>query len=96
MLSKRLITCGKCKTPIQGRGRQFNRIDWILGKVSSEKKVSPGEVFILMSFNVKAFTQVNQQQMWMNFNTFLSSSHVNCVIRINFKLNAVHKGWKLS
>ena len=34
MLSKLLITCGACKTPIRGRGRQFKRIDSISGKVN--------------------------------------------------------------
>ena len=54
-------------------------------------KVLPGDIFILVNHNVKAFTQVNSQQMWMNYNTFPSSSHVNCVIRISFNLDAVHK-----
>ena len=48
-----------------------------------------------MSLNVKALTKVNSQQVWINFNTFLNSSRVNCVIWINFNLNVVHKGWKL-
>ena len=58
-------------------------------------KVLPGEIFILISFTVKAFTQVNSMQMCMNSNTFPSSSRVNCVIRINFNLDAVRKGRKL-
>ena len=58
-------------------------------------KVLPGEIFILINFNAKALTQVNSQQIWMNFNTFPNSSRVNCVIRINFNSDAVHKGWKL-
>ena len=33
--------------------------------------------------------------MWMNFNTFSSSSRVDCAIHINFNLDAVDKGWKL-
>ena len=41
VLSKRLIACGKCKTPIRGRGRQFNRIDSISGKVNLLKLDSP-------------------------------------------------------
>ena len=67
-----------------------------LDKTNKEKKVDkdfPGEIFILICFNVKALSQVNSQQMWMNFNTFPSSSRVNCVIRINFHLDAVHKRW---
>ena len=51
----------------------------------------PGEIFILICFNVEAFTQVNSQQPWMNFDRFPSSYRVNCVIRINFNLDAVHK-----
>ena len=58
-------------------------------------KVLPSEIFILINFNVKALTQVNSQQIWMNFNTFPNSSRVNYVIRINFNSDAVHKGWKL-
>ena len=58
-------------------------------------KVLLGEIFILVNFNVKALTQVNSQQIWMNFDTFPTSSRVNCVIRINFNSDAVHKGWKL-
>ena len=58
-------------------------------------KVLPVEIFILICFNVNAFTQVNSQQMWMNFNTFLNFSRVNCVTRINFNLDAVHERWKL-
>ena len=42
-----------------------------------------------MFFDVKAFTHVNSQQIWMNFYTFSSSSGVNCVIRINFNLDVV-------
>ena len=57
-------------------------------------KVLPGKIFILISFKEKVFTHVNSQQMWMNFNTF-SSSCVDCVIQINFHLDAVDKGWKL-
>ena len=47
---------------------------WI--KTYMEKKVDkilPREIFILISFNVKAFTQVNSQRLWMNFNTFPNS-----------------------
>ena len=33
--------------------------------------------------------------MWMNFDTFSSSSRVDCAIQINFNLDAVDKGWKL-
>ena len=46
-------------------------------------KVLRGDTFIPISFNVKAFTQVNSQRMWMNLNTLPSSSHANCVIQIN-------------
>ena len=42
-------------------------------------KVLPGEIFILISFKVKALAQVNSQQIWMNFNTFPDSCRVNCV-----------------
>ena len=59
-------------------------------------KVLPSETVILLSFNVKTFTQVDLPQIWMNFQTFSSSSRVNFVIGINFNnLGAVHKGWKL-
>ena len=34
--------------------------------------------------------------MWMNFNTFSSSSRVDCEIQINFNLDAVDKGWTSS
>ena len=53
--------------------------------------VLPGEIFILISFYVKALTQINSQQTWMNFNTFPNSSCVNCVTWINFNSDAVHK-----
>ena len=46
---------------------------------------------ILITFNVKALTQVNSQQLWMNFNTFSSSSRLNCAIRVNYNLDTVHK-----
>ena len=58
-------------------------------------KVLPGKIFILIKFKEKVFTHVNSQQMWMNCNTFSSSSRVDCVIQINFKLDVVDKGWKL-
>ena len=58
-------------------------------------KVLPGKIFILISSKEKVFTHVNSQQMWMNFNTFSSSFHVDCAIQINFNLDAVDKGWKL-
>ena len=58
-------------------------------------KVSPGKIFILISFKEKVFTHVNSQQMWMNFNTFSSSSCVDCAIQMNFNLDAVDEGWKL-
>ena len=58
-------------------------------------KVLSGKIYILISLDVKAFTQVNSQQMYINFNTFSSFSRVNCVTRINFNLDAVHKVWKL-
>ena len=35
MLSKLLITCGKCKTLTRGQGRQFNRNGSVSGKVNS-------------------------------------------------------------
>ena len=50
----------------------------------------------LKSFTDKVqFTLINSQQMWMNFITFSSSSRVDCVIYINFSLDAVYKGWKV-
>ena len=33
--------------------------------------------------------------MWMNFNTFSSSSRVDYAIQVNFSLDAVDKGRKL-
>ena len=51
-------------------------------------KVLPGNIFILISFKEKVFTQINSQQM----NTFRSSSRVDCAIEINFYLDAVDKG----
>ena len=51
-------------------------------------KVLPGNIFILISFKEKAFTQINSQQM----NTFRFSSRVDCAIQINFNLDAVDKG----
>ena len=69
---------------------------WI--KTNTEKKVDkvlPSKIFILISFNIKALTQVNSQHMQVNFNTFPSSFRVNCVIRINVNLGPVHKEWKL-
>ena len=65
---------------------------WI--KTNTEKKVDkvlPGNIFILISFKEKVFTQINSQQM----NTFRSSSRADCAIQINFNLNAVDKGWNL-
>ena len=35
VLSKQLITCGKCNTSMRGRGRQFSRTDLISGKVNT-------------------------------------------------------------
>ena len=55
----------------------------------------PGEILILINFNVKVLTQVNSHQIWMNFNTFPNSSRVNYVIQINFNSDAIHKDWKL-
>ena len=51
-------------------------------------KVLHGEVSILISFNVKAFTQLNGLQMLMNSNAF-QSSRVSCVIRTNFNLEFI-------
>ena len=47
-------------------------------------------IFILISFKGKVFTQINSQQI----NTFKISSHVyvDCAIQINFNLDAVDKG----
>ena len=49
-LSKLLITSGTCKTPKRGRGRHFNRIDMISGKVNCESQqtrvmLSPTELY---------------------------------------------------
>ena len=63
---------------------------WI--KTNTEKKVDkvlPGKIFILISFKEKVFTQINSQQMWMNFNMFSSSSRVDCTIQIKFSVDAV-------
>ena len=46
-------------------------------------------------FQGKEVLLINSQQMWMNFNTFSSSSHVDCAIQLNLNLDAVYKGWKL-
>ena len=43
-------------------------------------KVLPGNIFILISFKEKAFTQINSQKM----NTFRISFLVDCAIQINF------------
>ena len=45
-------------------------------------------IFILISFKEKVFTQINSQQM----NAFRVSSRVDCAIQINFNLDAVDKG----
>ena len=69
---------------------------WI--KTNTEKKVDKvllGQIFILISFIVKALARVNSQEIWMNFNTFPNSSHVSCVTRININSDSVHEGWKL-
>ena len=58
-------------------------------------KVLPGKIFILINFKEKVFTPVDSQQMWMNFNTFSSSSRVDCAIQINFNLDEVDKRSKL-
>ena len=56
-------------------------------------KVLPGEIFILINFNVKALTQVNSQQIWMNFNTFPNSSSVNCVMgQISTRMQFIKDG----
>ena len=49
----------------------------------------------MISFEEKLFTHVSSLQIWMNFDTFSSSSRVDCAIQINFNLDAVDKGWKL-
>ena len=64
-------------------------------RIKKVDKVLLDEIFILINFTVKALTQVNSQQIWMNFNRFPNSCRVNCVTRINFNSDAVHKGWKL-
>ena len=55
-------------------------------------KVLPGKMFILTSFKEKVFTHINSQQKWMNFNTFSSSSHVDCAIQITFNLQSIKHG----
>ena len=54
-------------------------------------KVLPGKMFILISFKERVFSHINSQQMWMKFDTFSSSSRVDCAIQINFNFNAVDK-----
>ena len=54
----------------------------------------PVEFLIMISFKEKGFTLINLQQIWMNFNTFPSSSGVDCAIQINFNLDSVDKRWK--
>ena len=51
-------------------------------------KVLPGNIFILISFKGKDFTQINSQQM----NTFRITAPVDCAIQIIFNLDAVDKG----
>ena len=46
----------------------------------------PGKIFILISFKENVFTHINSEQLWMNFNTFSSSSRVECAIQIYFNL----------
>ena len=79
--------------------RSSNQQELILIKTNTEKKVDkclPSKIFILISFKEKDFTHINSQQMWMNFNTFSSSSSVDCTrLQTDFNLNAVDKGWKL-
>ena len=58
-------------------------------------KVLLYKIFMLISFKEKVFSHINSQQMWMNFNTFSSSSRVDCEILINCNLDAVDKRWKL-
>ena len=77
-----------CPTPVHKRRiylylylirRSSNRKELIWIKANKEKKVDkvlPGNIFILMSFKEKVFTQINSQQM----NTFRSSSPVDCAI----------------
>ena len=55
-------------------------------------EVLPSEIFILITFNVKAFTKANSQQIWMNFyyvSQFFSLKM--CDSGINFNLDAIHK-----
>ena len=55
-------------------------------------KVLPGKIFILISLKEKVFTH---KFMANDFNTFSSSSRVDCVVQIKFSLDTVDKGWKL-
>ena len=69
--------------------------NWIWIKTNTENKVHkvlPSKIFILISFKEKVFTHISTQQMWLNFNTFSSSSRVDCTIQINFNLDAVYTG----
>ena len=51
-------------------------------------KVLPGNIFILISFKGKDFTQINSQEM----NTFRITAPVDCAIQIILNLDAVDKG----
>ena len=72
--------------------RRGNRKELIWIKANTEKKVDkvlPGNIFILINFEEKVFTQINSQQI----NTFRTSSRVDyCAIQINFNLDAADKG----
>ena len=70
--------------------RSGNRKELIWIKTNTENrvdKVLPGNIFILISFKEKVFTQINSQQI----NTFKISSRLDCAIQINFNLDAVDK-----
>ena len=54
-------------------------------------KVALGEMFILIIYTEKAFAPINSHQMWMNFNTFSSSSRADGAIQIKFNLDEVEK-----
>ena len=77
--------------------RSSSQKELISIKANAEKKIDkvfPGKMFTLIIFKKKVFL-ITSLQMWINFNTFSSSSRVDSAIQINFNLDAVDIGWKL-
>ena len=68
VLSKRLITCGKCKTPIRGRGRQFNRTDSISGKVYYIAEFFPCFSLYTIVERIELQNRRNRPQMQLSIN----------------------------